>query len=362
MSFLKVVVAMPDKKPKVSVCIPTYNRAHYIGKTIQSILNQTFSDFELVIVDNASADNTEEVVRNFIEKDNRLRYYKNAENIGLFPNFNRAIELARGDYIAIFHDDDLYHRTILEKEVALLDAHNNIGFVDTGAYEIDEGGNKIGTLLYERQTITSGIDFILNTLKASFCPINCPSVMVRRECYEKAGYFTDNFPSADYDMWLRICEFFDVGTIHELLYFSRRHTESASCALKPGEGNLAHREIFLDYAERFAIKYPEYGPFEYWKNQINSTIAKRLFGKALILMDNIEDAKYSIAKGIEIAPDRTTKVMGKTVMLLRCSMLYPYFSKLIKRAFTTIIKYRFFAKLCGKNQYSVIVSHFGREV
>lgn len=353
---------MPDKKPRVSVCIPTYNRARYIGKTIQSILNQTFSDFELIIVDNASADNTEEVVRKFMEKDNRIRYYKNAKNIGMHPNWNRAIELATGDYIAIFHDDDLYHPTILEKEVALLNAHNNVGFVDTGGYIIDEKGTKIGTWVYERQIITSGINFILNTLKTAFCPINCPSVMVKRECYEKVGYFTDKFIPSDYDMWLRICEYFDVGYIKEPLFNYRRHKESGCSILKLGEGSLAHRGVFLDYTKIFAIKYPEHGSFEYWKNQIDSTIAKRLFGKALIMIDNMEDAKYCIAKGIEIAPTRIIKLVGKIVMRFRCSVLYPYFSKLIKRAFTTIIKYKFFAKLCGKSQYSVIVSHFGSRV
>ena len=254
MSFLKKVMRMSSEKTKVSVCVPTYNRAHYFNKTIQFILNQTFSDFELIIVDNASEDTTEEVVRKFMEKDNRIRYYKNAKNIGMYPNWNRAIELATGDYIAIFHDDDVYHPTILEKEVALLDAHSNVGLVDTGGYVVDEEDNKIGTWIYNRPIITSGIDFILNTLKTSFCPINCPSVMVKRECYEKVGYFTDKFISSDYDMWLRICEYFDVGYIKEPLFNYRRHKESGCSILKPGEGDLAHRDVFLDYAKRFAIK------------------------------------------------------------------------------------------------------------
>ena len=90
---------------KVTVAIPTYNRAHYLPEAIESVLAQTFQDFELLILDNASTDNTPELVKSF--KDERIRYVRNQTNIGMFGNCNKALELARGEYVIIFHDDDI---------------------------------------------------------------------------------------------------------------------------------------------------------------------------------------------------------------------------------------------------------------
>ena len=91
--------------PKVSVLIPTYNYARYIGEAIESVLNQTFTDFELIIIDDQSKDNTDEVVAKYLH-DPRVSYHKNPVNLGLVGNFNRALELANGEYIKFLLADD----------------------------------------------------------------------------------------------------------------------------------------------------------------------------------------------------------------------------------------------------------------
>src|SRR5688572_5841450 len=104
--------------PKVSVLIPTYNYAHYLDEAIKSVLNQTFSDFELIIVDDKSSDNTSEVVQKFLS-DPRVSFYINDENLGLVHNFNRCLEYAKGDYIKFLMADDIFNEQLLEKYVAV---------------------------------------------------------------------------------------------------------------------------------------------------------------------------------------------------------------------------------------------------
>jgi len=93
-----------SNQPLVSICIPTYNAKKTVVQTVQSILNQTYKNLEIIIVDNASTDNTLDLLQKF--KDPRIKIYKNIKNIGAEKNFSRCIELAKGKYIAIFHADD----------------------------------------------------------------------------------------------------------------------------------------------------------------------------------------------------------------------------------------------------------------
>lgn len=99
--------------PKVSVCLLTYNRAKYLKQAIQSVLDQEFTDFELIIADNASTDETERVVRGF--SDERLIYHRHPTNIGGIRNWNYAVRQARGKYVTVFHDDDLLLRLPLDQ-------------------------------------------------------------------------------------------------------------------------------------------------------------------------------------------------------------------------------------------------------
>ena len=116
-------------QPTVSILIPTYNRENLITETVQSALTQTYQDFEVVIVDNHSTDKTYEVCLDLAKADPRIRVYQNQENIGPVRNWQRCVELAKGEYVKIIFSDDLIHRTFLEKTMALFT--DNVGFVFT---------------------------------------------------------------------------------------------------------------------------------------------------------------------------------------------------------------------------------------
>src|SRR5262245_47700567 len=94
--------------PKLSICLPVYNGRRFLAAAVESILSQSFSDFELIIVDNASSDTTEEIARRFAAQDVRVRYFRNEKNLGAAPNFNRAFELARAPLVRWASHDDLW--------------------------------------------------------------------------------------------------------------------------------------------------------------------------------------------------------------------------------------------------------------
>lgn len=127
-----------NRKVPISIGIPVYNGENYIGKAIGSLLSQTFQDFEIVISDNASTDATSEIVRSFTERDPRIRYFRNARNIGAQPNFNRVFELANGEYFHWHGHDDLCAPTYLEKCAVVLDRNPDVVLCHSRTLSIDE--------------------------------------------------------------------------------------------------------------------------------------------------------------------------------------------------------------------------------
>src|SRR5687768_7682840 len=117
-----------EMSPKVSILIPTFNYGRYLDEAIQSALQQTFRDFELIIVDNNSTDNTKEMISQYLS-DERIRYYRNETNIGLVNNFNRCLELATAPYIKFLLADDILHPELLEMFVQILDEYETVALV-----------------------------------------------------------------------------------------------------------------------------------------------------------------------------------------------------------------------------------------
>jgi glycosyltransferase involved in cell wall biosynthesis len=210
--------------PKVSVVMPTYNRAHLIAAAIQSILNQTFQDFELVIVDDGSTDGTEAVVRRF--NDPRLRYiYQERRGIGAARN--RGIRHAEGRYIAFLDSDDVWLPHLLELEVPILDDRPEVGVVYAQARAMDRDGNLMtqirGTLQkYPDEGLKSALygDFV--------CII---ASLVRRECFERAGLFDETLMAReDWDMWVRIAKYYRFAHVDQVLAHFRTHDEQRTSA------------------------------------------------------------------------------------------------------------------------------------
>lgn len=220
---------MNNLAPKVSVCIPVCNGEKFLRDAIVSVLNQTFTGFELIIVDDCSTDGSEGIVRSFA--DDRLRFARNPERLGLVDNWNKCLELSRGDYVCIFHHDDVMMPANLQRKVAVMDAHPTVGLVFSQAQVIDEKGNPV-RLFSGDQRLRNGVLGGLNFFQQFFLEPNvicCPSVMVRTVCYENVGRFDKRLSFAcDCEMWMRSCLFYDLAYIDEPLLKYREHDANES--------------------------------------------------------------------------------------------------------------------------------------
>jgi glycosyltransferase involved in cell wall biosynthesis len=208
--------------PEVSVIIPTYNRAHLIGRAILSVLRQSYQDFEIIVLDDCSTDNTEELIDEMKKKDKRIRYIRHEKNKGPAVARNSGIKNAKGEYIAFQDSDDEWLPEKLEKQIKIFRKEkHNIGVVYTGMLRIRN--NKIKNI--PPKFIKKNEGYIhKELLKGNF--IGNPSVVIRKECFKKIGYFNVILPCLeDWDLFIRISKFYNFKYIPENLVISH-YTEN----------------------------------------------------------------------------------------------------------------------------------------
>ena len=207
--------------PTVSVVIPTFNRAGLIRDAIASVLKQSYSNLEVIVVDDGSTDSTAEVLNSF--SDERLIFLRQ-ENQGRSAARNRAIAQARGRYIAFLDSDDMYLEGKLQKQIDYMDSHPEIGMTYTSAICIDENGD---SLPHKYEATVSGM---IHLDIAFFIPvtITLPTVMVRREVFDAVGGFDEAmYRFEDTDMWRRISKTYSIGAIQE--YTCKLRTHGGNC-------------------------------------------------------------------------------------------------------------------------------------
>lgn len=193
-------------EPRVSVVIKAYNHARFVGRTIESVLAQTFQDFEIAIVDDGSTDGTPDVIARFT--DPRIRFEPWPRNRGLSTAMNAVLKMARGGYIAILNSDDYAMPERLEKQVRYLDAHPLAAAVFSQAQFIDDEGDELPELGMFMPPLAFP-DFRPATwIRQFFLKGNClcaPSAMVRRSVYAQAGTYDPRFTNLqDLDVWVRV--------------------------------------------------------------------------------------------------------------------------------------------------------------
>jgi len=201
----------------ISVIMPAYNAEKYIGQAIESVLNQTYQDFELIIVDDGSTDRTAARIGRY--DDRRIKYTRDFNhNLGIVLALNRGLELAKGDYIARHDADDISEPTRFEKQVAFLDTHPE--YAICGTWMKDMASDRI----YQYPEDPNYRQMLV------FCYVAHPTVMMRREVYDTIGGYDEDFNMGcceDYDYWLRIVDAgLKIYNIPEVLYSKRNHPES----------------------------------------------------------------------------------------------------------------------------------------
>jgi glycosyltransferase involved in cell wall biosynthesis len=208
---------MSEAAPRISVVLTTYNRASVLPMTLDSLLAQSCTDFELIVSDDCSPDATEAVCREYMRRDSRIRYRRNPKNLRMPGNLNAGIAEARGVYIANLHDGDIYRADLLEKWSAALDRHPNAAFV-FNQYESGEPGGPTTLYWSDLSECTDGREFLLCVFTAQFGSPVHGTVMARKACYDAVGPFDPAYSfNSDVEMWMRLALRYDVAYVREPL-------------------------------------------------------------------------------------------------------------------------------------------------
>lgn len=279
--------------PRVSVVIPVFNCDRYLGAALGSVLAQTGVDFDVLVSDNASTDRTAEIVRSF--GDERVRYLYSTENVGAVPNWNAGMAQATGEYVKLFHADDLLYDGCLAKQAAVLDANPGVALMCGPHDIIDERGRRVMTRGLRRPGVIGGREAVRMMARRGTNLIGEPSgVMMRTSAYRAAGPFTESARYVvDLEMWVRLLLEGDLYVMAETLSAYRIQRGSWSndlAASQTGDFRALLRQLAAD--PRFGVSGIDValGTLGAWRN----TKLRRVF-YALYLRGEAPDAEVTDA-------------------------------------------------------------------
>ena len=226
--------------PEISVIIPSYNNAPYIGKAIESILNQSFTDFEVIVIEDCSTDNSREVINSYMEQDSRIHVIHHEKNKGVAAARNSGIQAAKGEFIAILDADDEFLPTRLQLLYEKIIKEPNIALVHSDIFVVNEQ-KKIkwvikGEPIYSEEYIPGEV------LRRRGCHLGQP--LMRKACMELVGLYDETLPGAeDYDLYHRLTHHYPVAYVQEPLYLYRLHETNAT---KKYRKILMQYKLYLD--------------------------------------------------------------------------------------------------------------------
>ncbi len=217
-----------DYNPKVSIIIPTYNRAQYLGQAIKSALNQDYPNKEIIVSDNASTDNTFEVVKQFMNYP-EFKYFRNETNIGMVPNWRKALyEYATGEYAIILSDDDFFvDKSYISKAIKLFRENPTLGLVHANCIIWYQDKGYALKTLYQLPNIINGREYFFNFGLNYPGPAFCTTIF-NTELAKKLEAFLEENPSTDFLLWLKMMLFSDVGFIKNVVAVYRKHRNNIS--------------------------------------------------------------------------------------------------------------------------------------
>lgn len=267
--------------PAISVLIPLFNAAAYIEKTVQSVLNQSYQNFELIILDDCSTDGSYELSFEIANEDERIRVYKNEHNLGMLQNWNKGIGLCNSPYFVKLDADDLWHSTMLSKAIEILDKKPTVGLVFSKYINIDSDGNLIKNSEQDLPEFAKNKAFscipIVKQGPDKFLgyPILRQGLSVmRKEVFDRVGLYQflltkETQASTDTEFYFRVGAHFKIFCIDEDLYFYRIHPTSISAL--DSQNLLSAKKIFE--TKYCIVKY--YADY----NLLNLSEAKEFFQK-----------------------------------------------------------------------------------
>ncbi|MCS6846149.1 MAG: glycosyltransferase [Anaerolineae bacterium] len=292
--------------PKVSILIATYNRADLLPATLDSALTQTYRDIEVIVSDNASTDNTPELMQTYVARDPRVKYIRRSVNEGPIVNYHTALKVATGDYIAFLDSDDLFHPTKIERQLECFNARPlDMGLVHTHFYYIDG----LGRPTHRVKFLSEGDLF--EPLLRYEAQIWFGSVLFRRKCIERTGLLDASvIQAADVDYLLRATRLgFKVGCVREALYSHRHHSKNQSANV----AGLAEA-LFTIYTRIYTD--PEVAKqYGVWKEHTFANLHLDCAGRFLAA-GQPEQAREHVARALTLRPEwgQTSQIWIQTFL------------------------------------------------
>ena len=209
--------------PFVSIIMPVYNDESYVSEAIESILSQSYTNFEFIIIDDGSNDNTKVTIRAYAKRDERIIFLENRENLGICETLNRAIQYAQGSYIVRMDSDDISEKHRIETQLWFLMDHPDIGIVGSSIRLIDTTWKTLSERHYHTD------DAMIRRYLFRYSPFCHPAIMVRKEILDRAWYYDPLLIYAeDYDLYFRIGKCAKFANIPEILLRYRIHEQSTT--------------------------------------------------------------------------------------------------------------------------------------
>ena len=274
-------------EPVVSVVFRAFNCEKYVGQAIESILVQTLQDFEVVVVNDASMDGTEAILRAYAQRDRRIRVFRNETHQGAVKTMNIVLRHARGEFIAVHDADDVSLPHRLETQVNFLRANPQIALVGGGAYIIDGEGEVIQVVTHK----CAGPEEVRQYLEEGNC-FRHTSVMYRRKCIEAIGLYDEFFTSShDYDMVIRMADMFDVFCHEEPLVQFRRLNSGIT-------GRQKRTQVAFAELARRRRKAKKEGVSLDLQKEYNRLVARKAIWRGLKRNRPLSDARYYYNVGL----------------------------------------------------------------
>lgn len=301
-------------RPKVSVLLQTYNQAPYLKRAVDSLLAQTFEDFDLLIVDDCSSDATQGVLRRYLGTP-RVTVLRNPENLGQHPSINLRLEQLDGEFLLFASGDDVYLPQLLETQVEAFNRCPKASLVHVNGYIIDESGEREGLIsewysgqaraLLSRDFCMTGEKYFELLLRTNLVASHS-TAMVRRSSLRQVGRFDDRLAQVgDWDMWMRLALHGDVAYLSHPLVCWRRHESSASVTMR-AVGRSRAENVAL--ARKVLTEYPE--PVSALCRQANSVLEWGFLWPAwhAYRRDKIDLARLRLEEGLEFFPVKTVDI------------------------------------------------------
>jgi glycosyltransferase involved in cell wall biosynthesis len=251
--------------PRVSVCLPAYNCSPYVVEAIESVLEQTYADFEFIIIDDCSTDDSRDIIGRYASRDGRIRFLENVQNAGMVRNWNRCLQEARGEYVKFLCGDDrLAARDTLGRMIAVMDADRSLSLVASSRYVIDERSRVVKQLSRygSRDIVMSGAEVIRDCLLEQRNLIGEPSVVLFRRSQAGRGFDTRYRQFVDLEMWFHLLEQGNMAYLQEPLSSFRVHDRQATAANNI-DGHVQIDEQILLVREYAARPYLRLSPLDH---------------------------------------------------------------------------------------------------